>query len=81
MELVALDVNVLHLRVADLATGWIFSAVQTTGHFQSLGRGGLSDELNDRFVITQWLSTPIRGDEGKAVQKISSCLEFNYDNH
>ena len=65
MKLIAFNVDMLHLLSGDLAPGRIFSAVQPAGHFQPLRGGGLGDELDDRFVIAQRLSTPIRRDKGK----------------
>ena len=60
-----LNVDLLHFLIGDLAPGWIFSAVQPAGHFQSFRRGGLGDEVDNRFVIAQRLSTPIRREKGK----------------
>ena len=59
MKLVAFDVDARHFFITNLAPGWIFPAIQSTRHFQSLRRGGPGDEIDDRFVIPQRLSAPI----------------------
>jgi len=58
-------IDALHLFIVNLASGWIFPAIQSTRHFQSLRRGRPGDEIDDRFVIPQRFSTPIGRDEGK----------------
>src|SRR5271169_1500612 len=65
MKPIRLKVNAFHFFRGDLATGWIFAAVQSARHFQSFCRRRLGNEMDDGFVISQWLATPIRGDEGK----------------
>lgn len=65
MKPMAFNVDMLQLLIGDLAPGWIFSAVQPAGHFQSFRCGGLGDQGDDRFIIAQRLSTPIRREKGK----------------
>jgi hypothetical protein len=50
--------EVLDLRIAYLASCLVFAAIQSADDFQSLRRGRLSDELDDRFVVSQWLPAP-----------------------
>ena len=59
MELVSLDIDLFHFVVANLAAGRIFPAILSTRHFQSLGGCSPGDEIDDRFVITQRLATPV----------------------
>jgi len=65
MKLVAFDVDMLHLHIGDFAPGRIFPTIQPAGYFQSFCRGRLGYKLDDRFVIAQRLSAPIRRNKGK----------------
>ena len=65
MKLVAFQVEALHLRIGYLASCRVFAAIQSAGDFQSLRRGCLGDEIDDRFVVSQWLPAPISRDKGK----------------
>src|SRR5712692_8751069 len=65
MKLIRVKIESLHFLLGDFATGWIFAAIQAARHFQSFGGRRLGNEMDDRFVVTQWLATPIRRDEGK----------------
>lgn len=65
MEFVTLHVEAFHLVVADATTGWVFPAIQSARDLQSLCGSGLSDEVDDGFLIAQWLAAPIGGDEGE----------------
>jgi len=57
---IRLKIDALHFFLADFAAGWIFAAVQSAGHFQSFRSRRLGNEMDDGFVISQWLATPIR---------------------
>src|ERR1700733_5261670 len=54
-----------HLFGRDLSTRPVLAAVQPARHLEPLGRGGASDQTDDRFVIPQGLSAPVGGDEGE----------------
>jgi len=65
MKLAAFQLQALHLLVTDLAAGGIFASIEPAGDFQSLGGGGSGDQIDDSLIVAQWLSAPVRGDEGK----------------
>ena len=65
MKLVTFQVNALHLFIAYFAPGGVFAPIQSAGDFQSLGGGRRGDEIDDCFVIPQWLPAPIGRDKGK----------------
>ena len=54
MKPVAFQVHTLHLRVADFESCGVFAPIQSTGDFQSLGRGGPGDQIDDRFIVRVW---------------------------
>ena len=51
MKRVALQIDALHLRLGDFAPDGVFAAIQSASDLQSLGRGGLGDEIDDRFGV------------------------------
>ena len=59
MKLVGFEVNALHLVIADGASGWVFAPIQSAGDFQSLCRGRRGDQMDDGFVVAQWLAWPV----------------------
>src|SRR5487761_1405649 len=65
MKRVGLELDLLHLRSAYLASRRVFASVQSTGHRQSFRGGGSRDQVYDGFVIAQRLATPVGRDEGK----------------
>jgi hypothetical protein len=65
MKLIGLKIDTLHFLIGDLVPDGIFPAVQSACHLQPLGRGCLRNEIDDRFVVAQRLTAPIRRDKGK----------------
>ena len=65
MKGVGVEINLLHVVLRDFAPGGIFAAIQAAGHGQAFRGRRLGDEIHDRFVVAQWLTAPIGGDEGK----------------
>ena len=59
MKLITRHIDTLHLFIANRAAGWIFPAIQSARHLQSLRRGRPGDEIDDRFVIPQRFTAPI----------------------
>jgi hypothetical protein len=59
MKLVTFQVEVLYLRIAYLASWRVLAAVQSAGDFPSLRGSCLGDEMDDRFVVSQWFTPPI----------------------
>ena len=59
MKFVGFEVNALHLFIAYCAPGCVFASIESAGDFQSLCRGRPGDEIDDCFVIPQWLSAPV----------------------
>ena len=65
MEPGALDVELAHFLIRDLAACGILSAVESARDLQAFGGGGVGDQVDDGFVVAQRLATPIRRDEGE----------------
>src|SRR6266851_4751338 len=65
MKLIRLKIDTLHVFLRDFPARGILAAIQSAGHFQSFRGRRLRNEMDDGFVVTQWLSPPIRRDEGK----------------
>jgi len=65
MKFVGLQVDPRHLGIAYFTPRWVAATVQSAGDFQTLGCAGPGNEIDDRFVVPQGLSTPVRRDEGK----------------
>ena len=65
MELVALEVELLHLFVSYGDAFGIGSLVDLRAHSQSRGGGGGSDETDDRGQAGQRFAAPVHGDVGK----------------
>ena len=63
MELMSLQTEALHLLVAHLASGRVFSAIQSADDHQSLGGGRFGDEIDDGLIVSQRLAAPVRRDE------------------
>jgi hypothetical protein len=59
MKLIGLKIDTFHFLIGDLVPGGIFPAVQSTCHLQSLCRGCLRNEIDDRFVVAQGLTPPV----------------------
>ncbi len=65
MKRVELELDLLHLCGAHLASGGIFALIQSACHRQPLRCGGSRDQVHDCFVIEQRLPTPVGRNEGK----------------
>jgi hypothetical protein len=61
----------LHFLICNLSPSGVFASIEAAGDLQSFRRGSLGDEIDDGFIVSQWLPTPIRRDEGK-----ESVLDF-----
>ena len=59
----AFQIDALHLLVRHLATSRVFSAVQATCHFETLGRSSPGDQIDDRLVVPKRFAAPVRGNE------------------
>jgi hypothetical protein len=64
MKSIGMKIDSFHLFWGDFATGGIFAAIQSADHGQSFRGRRLGDEMDDGFVVTQRLATPIRRDKG-----------------
>ena len=65
MKFIRLKIDRLHVVLRDCPAGGILAAIQSAGYCQSFRGRGLGNEIDDGFVITQGLATPIRRDERK----------------
>src|SRR3990172_1375994 len=65
VEAVAVDIHGLHLLVRDSATRRVLSTVQPTDDFEAFRGGRAGDQVDDRLVVPQWLTSPVRGNEGE----------------
>jgi len=65
VELVGININLLHFFGCNLASGWILAAIQPARYRQPFCCGRFGNEIHDGFVIPQWLPPPIGRDEGK----------------
>lgn len=59
MKRVTSQLDALHLFVAHLASGWIFSTIQSAPDLEALRGGCSGDEIDDRFIIAQRLAAPV----------------------
>src|SRR6266849_6060929 len=64
VEAVAVDIHGLHLLVRDSATRGVLSAVQPTDDFEAFRGGRAGDQVDDRLVVPQRFTSPVRGNEG-----------------
>src|SRR5437899_13057291 len=65
VEAVAVNVHGLHLLVRDSATSRVLSAIQTTDDFEAFRGGRAGDQVDDRLVVPQRFTSPVRGNEGE----------------
>src|SRR6266566_5417916 len=63
VEVVAVNVHGLHLLVRDSATRRVLSPVQTTDDSEAFRGGRAGDQVDDRLVVPQRLTSPVRGNE------------------
>ena len=74
MKPVSLDIDLLHLFVCNFASGRVFPSIQPAAHLQPFRSGRIGDEFDDRFVIAQRFTTPIRRD--KREQPVLDLVPF-----
>ena len=65
VEFVGIDINLLHFFRRDLSSGRVFAAIQPASYAQPFCGSGLGNEVHNRFVVPQWLTTPVRRNKGK----------------
>src|ERR1035441_2269777 len=59
VELVSLQIDLLHLLVGHFAPDRIFSSIQSARNLQALRRRRRSNQVDDRLIVPQWLTAPI----------------------
>ena len=59
VKVVALDIDAFHFLVADSPPSLVLATIQPALDLESLGRGGLGNQIDDRLVVPQWLPTPV----------------------
>ena len=52
LKRITLHIHPCHFLIRNLPSDGVFSMIQTTGYFQSFGRGRFGNQLYDRFVIS-----------------------------
>jgi hypothetical protein len=63
--LMRLEIQFLHLCIADLQSGFIVALVQNSLDAQSFARFLGADHVHDGLEAHEWLSSPVHADEGK----------------
>ena len=59
VELVGININLLHFFGCNFASGWILAAIQPARYRQPFRGSRFGNEIHDGFVIPQWFPPPI----------------------
>ena len=63
MNFVSSELDLFELLVGHFDSGLIFVRIQDRLDFESGARLGTADQIDDRLIVDQWLSSPMQTDK------------------